>query len=134
MKKFLCTLSCLVVAIALFMTACSKSSEDRSIETIERNDPKTEFGNFTPTVFRYSENNTRVDINFVETPLVFTLNLKEKGSHHYLEIIKSSIKSLTPVLINVYEGGMIGSKIEIATVEKSSASVIEKFKKEAVSP
>lgn len=134
MKKHIKKICFVILALMVVFAGCQKSSEPKNNETIERKDPKKEFGNFTPYAIKYYEDNNRVDIHFVETPMVFTLNLKEKNSHSYLEIVKSSIKSATPVLVSTYEGGMIGSKIEVATVERSSDAVIEKFKKGAHSP
>ena len=131
MKKLLITVSIFAIFISIFFIACNKKNEKTTtFETILRDDPKAEFGNFTPTVIRFSESNTRVDVNFVETPVVLTLNLREKNSNAYLDIIKSAIKSSTPIFIYIYKNGMIGSKLEIASIKEASPDIINKSKRE----
>lgn len=134
MKKTISYLFVLLIGIGAAFVACNKESKnsppseipsETQYETIVRTDSSKVFGNLTPTTVNVKNN--RADIYFIQTPLVFTLDLKEQNSRKNLDLIKAAIKNEVPVAVSVYKNGLLESKIEIADIEAASPQAIEKF-------
>jgi hypothetical protein len=126
MKKTLTYLFVLLIGIGCAFVACNKENKSETpVETIIRTDSTRDFGSLTPTTVNVSNN--RANIYFVQTPLVFTLNLREKGSKQYLDLINTAIKKDIPVAVSIYKHGGIGSMLEIAGIKDASPLALEKF-------
>lgn len=133
MKKTISYLFVLLIGLSCTFVACTKEGKNSSpseennppLQTIVRTDSSKLFGNLTPTVVNVKNN--RADIFFAQTPMVFTLDLREKNSQKNLDLIKAAIKDEIPVAVSVYKNGILESKIEIAAVEAASKQAIDKY-------
>jgi len=130
MRKNVSYLFALLIVAGCAFVACKKENKNEPPppETIVRTDSSKVFGNLTPT--NVSVRNNRADIYFIQTPLVFTLDLREQNSKKYLDLLKTAVEKEIPVAVSVYKNGILDSKIEIAAVEEASQQAIDRFKAE----
>jgi hypothetical protein len=129
MKKSIAYLIVSLIGIGCVIFACKKESKNNlpsKTETIARTDSSKVFGNLTPT--SVSIKNDRADVFFVQTPVVFTLDLREPGSKRSLGLINTAIKNEIPVAVSVYKNGILNSKIEIAGIEAATPEAVDRFK------
>lgn len=126
MKKTITYLFVLLIGITYGFVACNKENKNGTpLETISRTDSTQDFGSLTPTTVNVSNN--RANIYFVQTPLVFTLDLREKNSKQYLNLVNAAIKKNIPVAISIYKDGGIGSMLEIAIIKDAPPQALERF-------
>jgi hypothetical protein len=129
MKKTISYLFVLLIGMGGAFVACQKENKNSApVETIVRTDSSKVFGSLTPTTVNIKNN--RADVFFVQTPLVFTLDLREQNSKKYLDLINAAVKNEMPVAVSVYKNGMVESKIEIAAVREASREAIDRYKNE----
>jgi hypothetical protein len=127
MKKTISYLLVLLIGTGCAFVACNKENKNNSpVETIVRTDSAKLFGSLTPTTVNVKNN--RADVFFVQTAMVFTLDLREQNSREYLDLINTAIKNEVPVAVSVYKNGILDSKVEIAAVKEASREAIEKYK------
>lgn len=132
MKKIVSYLFVVLIGTTGTFIACQKENKNgastETIETIVRTDSSKAYGNLTPTTV--SIKNNRADVFFVQTPMVFTIDLRERNSRKNLDLINAAIKKEIPVAVSIYKDGIVDSKIEIAAVAEASREAIDKYQQD----
>lgn len=108
-------------AITFFFFACHKS---KNIEPLKENtNAKITLGEYAPHMVDGPKNNI-VNIGFMQSARVFTLDMRLPNSSEFLKILKVAVKEEIPVKVEVFEG-----TTEIAGISAASVEGTNQYKK-----